>query len=123
MSAIKTRSQTDMKLAFDRVREVVGKPWMKEYGTLCHGFPVMVLTSGLCQAVAFSFAKAQDKEAHRRVLEDIRAIIGRDPAEVATVSAEEYIRMTRRVLDAWIYYKRFAVSLLDVGPGEEHAND
>lgn len=120
---MKTRAQEAMALAHRRVSEVIGEPYAKTYGSLCHNFPIMVLTSGLCQAVAFSDAKSAKEKAHARILDDVSAILQRDARDVATVSADEYILMTRRVLDAWIYYKRFAVSVLGVEGGQGDTND
>ncbi len=118
-----TRSQKDMGDAAGRVAQVRREPWAKTYGSLCHSFPVMVRTCGLCQAVAFSAAKAAKEPAHRRVLEDVRAILGIDPATVATVGCTDYMLHTRRLLAAWIYYKRFAVSILGVERPEEDGDE
>ena len=49
-----------MQVAYNRVSEVRDMPCAKDYGRLCHNFPVMVLQCGLCQAVAFSQSKAKD---------------------------------------------------------------
>ena len=51
---MKTLSQATMQQALDLVREVVGKPEQVRtiYGNLCHEFPVLVRTCGLCQAIA-----------------------------------------------------------------------
>lgn len=121
-----TRSQSDMGLAAQRVAFVESKNWKDDYGRLCHTFPVMVLTCGLCQAVAFSAAKsvgaetgnAQRRLAHARILEDFEAITGCAPDHLPQVPAQEYILHTRRILAAWIYYKRFAVSILNVNEGD-----
>ncbi len=122
---LQTRSQQDMGLAARRVTEVKNEPWAAAYGRLCHNFPIMVLTCGLCQAVAFSLAKAADsekgdvgrKKAHERLLENVQEITSATSDDIWGCSASEYILHTRRVLGAWIYYKRFAVSILDVKEG------
>jgi CRISPR-associated protein Cmr5 len=61
---MKTLSQFRMQQALDLVREVVGKPEQVRtiYGNLCHEFPVLVRTCGLCQAIAFCADKAQSDE-------------------------------------------------------------
>ncbi|MCP4128403.1 MAG: type III-B CRISPR module-associated protein Cmr5, partial [Gammaproteobacteria bacterium] len=60
---MKTRAQTDSRLAYDQIsqlRERVDDEKQKTYGSLCHQFPMLVLRSGLCQAVAFYTVKATD---------------------------------------------------------------
>lgn len=56
-----TRSQKDMQRALELVSSLErADPEVKRiYGGLCHSFPVMVMQSGLCQAVAFSADKAR----------------------------------------------------------------
>lgn len=118
---MKTRAQDDMKKAAERVAEVKGKDWADRYGVLCHSFPIMVRTCGLCQAVAFSAAKAKDDslraEAHCRILSDVQAITGKTPEQIAELPVVDYMLQTRRLLAAWIYYKRFAESILNAKPG------
>lgn len=127
-----TRSQHDLKLAAGLVRQLTSNSdAAKIYGGLCHQFPVMVRTVGLAQALAFSEAKAGDKEArdrkpreiaHEKLLEHVGRILntqGDVLSNVQNVNAAEYMHMTRRVLSAWVYFKRFAVSLLKVDSSEQ----
>jgi len=116
-----------MALAARRMTDVKNKEWKADYGRLCHNFPVMVLTCGLCQAVAFSLAKRDDpkgnknrREAHKALIEHVEAIAGAPVEEIWSGSTLDYILYTRRVLAAWIYYKRFAVSILGVEDGHEN---
>lgn len=80
-------------------------------------------TCGLCQAVAFSAAKKQGGDAlakaHERILSDVQAITGKTPEQIADLPVEDYMLQTRRLLAAWIYYKRFAESILGAKPGEK----
>lgn len=132
---MKTLSQATMQQALDLVREVKGKSGQVPtiYGNLCHEFPVLVRTCGLCQAIAFCADKAQsdDKEragAYRLLLQHIGAIVGvktdgnggvDDPLleKILQAGTTEYMLHTRRVLQAWVYFKRFAVSVLGVKTG------
>jgi CRISPR-associated protein Cmr5 len=126
---MKTRAQELLSTAAKLVGEVEGKE--KEirdiYGGLCHSFPVMVRTCGLCQAVAFSFdkmtptsgGKSNRNEAHKLLLEHVSKILGfADPAtllkRIREDSASQYMLYTRQVLTSWVYFKRFAVSILKV---------
>ncbi len=86
------------------------------YGGLCHKVPVMIRTCGLCQTVAFMESKKAKEKSHERMLEHIAAILGADASGLATAVAKmptvEYMHKTRLLLEALVYYKRFAVSIL-----------
>lgn len=125
-----SKAQKDMTLAHKLVSEVMNKPedTRKIYGGLCHSFPVMVRQCGLCQALAFSEAKSASNEsgrseAHKLLLQHVGKLID-NQNPLATVREEDmthYILHTRQVLSAWIYFKRFAVSILDVEAGEDNS--
>lgn len=130
---MKTRAQRDMELAENLVRLVSQEP-KKEvrdiYGGLCHSFPVMVRTCGLCQAVAFSKAKAGEgkesrEKAHTLLLQHVQQLLGVQGDlldALRGMSASQYMLYTRRILSAWVYFKRFAESILKVtsaAAGEE----
>ncbi len=143
MKEIQTRSQQMMKLALELVQEVAEKypdkddPVRKAYGSLCHNFPPFVRTCGLCQAVAFSVDKASaaDSEnkddqsrgmAHRLLLEHVAKVLNipsRDDLldHLLSANLEEYMLLTRQVLSSWVYFKRFARSILKVEPGGNNA--
>jgi CRISPR-associated protein Cmr5 len=117
-----TRSQKDMALAAKKIQEeIVGQGFATEYKGLWHQFPVFVLQCGLAQAVAFSEAKAGDKEgveqAHTKLLEHLAAVHDKNRADfvrdVRTKPVGEYMRLTRRTLDAAIFFKRFAEALIE----------
>lgn len=128
-----TRSQTDLSIAIKLVNQIAAKPdkgVRDAYGRLCHSFPVMVRTCGLCQAVAFSAAKGADastganEQAHRLLLDHVAEVIGlRGRAELLSHTAgapvERYMQDTAAVLRTWIYFKRLAVSMLEVGGAQE----
>lgn len=131
-----TRAQQDLQLAEQRVSAVEGDAEVRKiYGGLCHSFPILVRTCGLCQALAFSKDKSTAtggepkprNRAHARLLEDVACLLrveGGDPvAAVRTADTTTYMLHTRRVLGAWIYFKRFAVSILKVQPGEDRDGD
>jgi CRISPR-associated protein Cmr5 len=132
---MKTLSQATMQQALDLVREVRGKSGQVPtiYGNLCHEFPVLVRTCGLCQAIAFCADKAQSDEnaraeAYKLLLKHVGKILGvetngkggaDDPLlrKILGADTTEYMLHTRRVLQAWVYFKRFAVSVLGVKTG------
>lgn len=126
---MKTRAQQDMELAARLVQQVANfdKETKQIYGGLCHSFPVLVRTCGLCQAVAFSKAKAGDgkdsrEKAHDLLLQHVAKVLGvqGDPLQVVRdASASDYMLYTRRILSAWVYFKRFAESILKVSSPDE----
>ncbi|BCW95549.1 MAG: type III-B CRISPR module-associated protein Cmr5 [Fimbriimonadales bacterium] len=132
---MKTYSQQAMEQALKLVQEVSDKDdtVKRIYGGLCHKFPVLVRTCGLCQAIAFCADKAQSDEkartqAYQHLLQHVGKILGietdgrggaDDPLLKAILNADAlpYMLYTRRVLQAWVYFKRFAVSVLGVKSG------
>ncbi len=131
---MQTRAQRHLILAESCVSEVEKLPQETKnvYGGLCHSFPVLVRTNGLCQALAFSAAKGQSGgdrgDAHKRLLLHVWRILNGGKVPPANASPLDdvrkaptltYLRQTREVLDAWIYFKRFAVSVLKVDTGDQ----
>jgi CRISPR-associated protein Cmr5 len=113
-----------MKLALELVCELErADPEVKRiYGGLCHNFPVLVMQSGLCQALAFSADKASAQnnraKAHKKLLEHVGKILGSDALNAAQESnVIQYMHHTRRILESWVYFKRFAKSVLGVEGG------
>jgi CRISPR-associated protein Cmr5 len=116
-----TRAQQDLKQAVQGVGQLESASGgvKKNYIRRVKQFPALVMTVGLAQALAFSAEKAgKDNdlgEAHKKVLEHVAAVLEVSDAlrAVQAASTADYLHMTRRVLAAWTYYRRFAVSLLD----------
>ena len=128
-AAITTRSQRYFTTALAHVTTVAaetapGDPRRTTYGSLCHAFPIMVRKNGLCLAIAFVDAKGQGdgdgarKRAHRDLIDHVAAQLelpsGDLSGRVANAPVAEYLRLTRTILAAWVYYKRFAVSILKI---------
>lgn len=131
---MKTRAQQDMELAANLVEEVEkhhSAEVKQIYGGLCHSFPVMVRTCGLCQAVAFSKAKAGEgkdsrEKAHELLLKHVARVLGVQDdllTAVRDASASDYMLYTRRILSAWVYFKRFAESILNVPSAAPEGGD
>lgn len=135
-----TRAQQDLKKAIECIqkRTECSDEFKKKYITRVRGFPALIMTSGLAQALAFSVEKSNQKydqekkeeklpplaQAHQCLLEDVAAILDREVKDLVKIMQEaevsDYMHMTRRVLRAWIYYQRFAKSILD--PNDELKN-
>jgi CRISPR-associated protein Cmr5 len=132
-----TRAQRDLALAERLVSEVEAEreEVRRIYGGLCHSFPVLVRSCGLCQALAYSRAKATAgndsprARAHAILLQHAGILLEApdDPlARVREADVVDTMLATRRILAAWIYFKRFAVSILkqeDARSGQEAAGD
>lgn len=139
-----TRQQRLMQTALDHVDEVKGKGEgvRSIYGGLCHRLPVLIRTCGLCAALAFVHSKSQDRsgdgrsEAHRLLLEHCRAILknhaglgigngsGRELINtVQGLDVRGYVLAQRVLLEALVFHKRFAESVLGVEPGSGDERD
>lgn len=134
---LQTRAQRDLKRAVELItefREANKDPDPKKqkenYGNFTRRakqFPALVMQVGLAQALAFSAEKqARDNaigRAHKELLRQIGVILEQKDVlnHVQTVSAAEYMHLTRRVLGAWNYHRRFAVTILgnDDGVNDE----
>lgn len=132
MTAIvnKTRQQRMLDRAVSHIEKVLEdtrdkKTLRDAYSGLCHEFPVLIRTCGLCQSIAFMKLNAHGEDdrasaaelliGHAEItLREENCFCETDILDgVRNASVEEYIFMTQTLLSAWIYYKRFAESILD----------
>lgn len=98
----------------------------KRYGALCHKLPNLVLRSGLAQAVGFLSAKAggnADSPEGTLLAHFANHVGGQTNTNqflqnVNAAPLPDYMRLTRATLDAALWYKRYAQSLLGVDPTE-----
>jgi CRISPR type III-B/RAMP module-associated protein Cmr5 len=140
----KTRQQRLMQTALDHVDEVKGKGEgvRSIYGGLCHRLPVLIRTCGLCAALAFVHSKSQGgsgddrREAHRLLLKHCGAILGDHAGlgigngsgrelinTVQGLDVRGYVLAQRVLLEALVFHKRFAESVLGVEPGSGDERD
>lgn len=134
--AFQTRDQRYATDVFERVSafdsafpKETGSKERKAYGSMAHRLPVLIRTAGLAQALAFVEAKATGKvgsekprqRAYRQLLKDMGATIGTPEVAEAARTADflDYMRLTERVIEALIWYKRYAESVLGVEQGDE----
>lgn len=94
----------------------------KKYGTMAHKLPVLVRTAGLVQAVAF--VQTRGNKSQQTLLTHLAETLGYEEvdtfaADTRTHNLQDYMLLTRRVLAALLWYKRFAESILDVLPSDE----
>lgn len=131
-----TRQQELLSHALENIHKVEQKEKKVQtiYGGMCHKFPVLIRTCGLCQALAFIESKAgteeleqktdERKKAHSLLREHICSILSKEGfvtgdascvcLSVAKLPLTQYMLATRLLLKAWVFYKRFAVSILKV---------
>jgi CRISPR-associated protein Cmr5 len=132
---MQTRDQKLAAAVYERVANVKEAPDKKdsyrtEYGSMAHKLPVLIRTAGLAQALAF--VQARGKDAHKKLLDDLAAVISAQNGETLDASTGEtlattsrmaplhdYMRLTQHALAALLWFKRFAQSVLEVEPGEE----
>lgn len=118
---MQTRNQRYAAHIFEQVIQVP-EAERRKYGSMAHRLPVLIRTAGLAQALAF--ADARGKNPGKRLLGDIAAVLRfKDKDELLKRSREaelpEYMRLTRDVLAALAWYKRFAQSVLGVEAGAD----
>ena len=127
---MRTRSQSNALEVYEQIKAIEG--WQqdkrKQYGALCHRFPVMILNSGLAQAMGFLCAKAQGEDgperAHTTLVNHLTQLLGGRAQqaisfqrEIVALDLGEYQRLTRNALEAAVWYKRYAESILKVQAG------
>ena len=119
--SIASRSQQNAQKAFDQVCQVDRKI-QADYKIWCQKLPMLILRNGLSQATGFMLAKSSDdsdNSASGLLLRHIAEISGQvaDAAEFhqVIIHAElpEYQRLTRQILQASVWYKRYSESLFE----------
>ncbi|MCA9945798.1 MAG: type III-B CRISPR module-associated protein Cmr5 [Anaerolineales bacterium] len=114
-----TTQQQLAKNAHENILKVTDSE-KKKYGTMAHKLPILIRTAGLAQALAF--VQARGSEAQHKLLDhlaqtiNIQGISDKDGLTKASREAalSQYIFLTRRVMDALVWYKRFTESILRV---------
>ena len=119
---IKTRTHAVAMAAYERVFQRKGDAMEKEYRSLAHAFPSMILQNGLAQATGFLLAKGKGE--HKALLEDMRDVLCAAEAvsatdadalhkEIISADALKTMQLTRHALEASAWIKRYAQGLLD----------
>ncbi len=97
----------------------------KEYGSMAHKLPVLIRQAGLAQALAY--VSARGKPGAKQLLDDLAMTLGLEGgnrgeqllARSREASLLDYMRLTREAIIALTWYKRFAQSMLGIGPTEK----
>jgi len=120
-----TRNQRYAAQIYEQVNQIAqewehDKPKRDKYGSMAHKLPLLIHTAGLAQALAFVESRGSAEQ--QRLLDHIAQVVGltdrkslvRRSREARQLTA--YMRLTRDVLAALVWFKRFAQSVLDVDP-------
>ena len=97
-----------------------------KYGSMAHRLPILIRTAGLAQAVGFVESRGDDSQ--KLLLQHVSRVVSVDNLGEASRKAnlQEYMRLTRDVMAALVWYKRFAESVLGVDQsldGDEGAGE
>ena len=104
----------------------------KQYGSLAHKLPGMILQNGLAQATGFLVAKGNPE--HCALLDDLNVVLGATGngsgtgatfhQKVIEARVEETMLLTRRCLDASAWIKRYVQGVLGVNStGDDEAEE
>jgi CRISPR-associated protein Cmr5 len=127
---MRTREQEYAVKVYEQVKPLadLAEKQRKKYGGMAHKLPILIRTAGLAQALAFVEARGDKEDWPYKLLNHIAEVtIQSDATTLLKRSREDdlvsYMRLTQQVLDALLWYKRFAQSVLDVQTGEETGDD
>lgn len=130
MNQSKPRSHRVAEAAYQRVlaRNVDAfKDHKKQYGSLAHKLPTLILQNGLAQATGFLLAK--DKTEHLALLDDLAHMLdGKDGKSlhhdvIIKADTAKTMLLTRHSLEAAGWIKRYVQGVLKVdATGEESGN-
>ena len=100
----------------------------KRYGVIAHKLPILIRTAGLTQALAFISSRSKKKKTGKEdefslFLSHLAKTINIDTNDLVQYSIQQhlsnYMYITQQVLDALLWYKRFAQRVLDVDPTDQ----
>lgn len=112
-----TREQVYAQRVYELVSSVdVDPARRKAYGAMAHSLPVLIRTAGLVQALEFVHTR---KAPQKQLLSDLAAVLGYNKdTDLLQASRRahisEYMYLTQEALQALLWFKRYAQSVLDV---------
>ncbi len=100
-----------------------GDRYKQAYGSMAHTLPMLIHKAGLVQALSFVASRPSDKndaaQAPQDLLGDLALVLGYadhkalcDASRRLTIN--EYMRLTQEALQALLWFKRYAQSVLNV---------
>lgn len=120
------RNQRYAAQIFEQVSQVPEAERQK-YGSMAHKLPALIRTAGLAQSLAF--ADSRNITEHEKLLDHIAQVVGLTGRESLMRHSREarqlteYMHLTRKVLSALTWYKRFAQSVLKVESSDKSDDD
>lgn len=108
----------DVKCDTEKKKEKKRDAERKKYGGMCHKLPVLIRTAGLVQALAFLQAKHKEKM-WQQLGNDLASTLGYTDLKTLGEEAQrallgEYMVLTQRSLEQLLWYKRYAMAVLNV---------
>ncbi len=125
---MQTREQVFAAKVYKQVSEMEkGSEDAKSYGSMAHKLPILIRTAGLAQALTFVEARGKENGPMHKLLDDLALTVGKRDrpdllASARNAQLSEYMLLTQRVMDALLWYKRFAQSVLDVKASDANAS-
>lgn len=113
--------------AFDKVKNYENRDRKETdlYGSMAQKLPVLILSSGLTQALAFVDDKgtSDKRKILHALLDDLASVVGRENMNLLLLASREanfqqYALLTRKSLLALEWFSRFSQSVLGVPRGE-----
>ncbi len=127
---METRDQKYARDAFTRVNAIKDqKAEASRYGAMAHKLPMLIHTSGLIQALTFVDARHKEASGPSRLMDDLsKTVLGENGTREKLLNEargegsgnlKAYIYLTRQILAALLWYKRYAQSILGVEAGQD----
>lgn len=118
---MQTRDQRYATHIYQKVRAIsqMDEKKAKSYGAMAQTLPILIHSAGLIQALSFVDSRRENKDMLTQLLNDLAETVEQKDAAQLLIAAQtaslgEYIYLTQSILDALLWYKRFAQSLLDI---------
>ncbi|WP_110513139.1 type III-B CRISPR module-associated protein Cmr5 [Herpetosiphon llansteffanensis] len=129
-SVFQTRDQKFASVIYQQIQEIKQQPVanQKRYGVIAHQLPILIRTAGLAQTLVFISSRSKKKETGKEdefslFLSHLTKTINLDTPDIVQytiqVDLSSYMYITQQLLDALLWYKRFAQSILGVDPTDQ----
>jgi len=87
----------------------------QEYGRVCHTFPAMVMLNGLRLTVAYFESASKNNLMYQQDVSDMGSVLGIQNWDTELPGqSNQYRHLTRRALQASVWFKRYAEAILKV---------
>ena len=122
MCPMKTREQELAALTYERVRAYadafpnIESPERAQYGAMAHKLPILILTAGLTQALAY--VESRGNLPQLTLLKDLALVVTNSDETLylkqsRNFELQEYVYLTRKTMLALKWFKRFSQSILE----------